>query len=368
MNVALGCYEGDEVDGRALPDTPLTWRPTVVFIAWMNAVGHKILWRNDAMPGESSISVVPGTAEDNNIQSLTDTGWTVGDDVDVNKDEGILCYYAWNDAWGAAAHGAYAGNGDPNHTITIGWGPDVVLVQANTTGSTANTRYAWVTTADNSTGTACSLSAASAIDDCTTNYITRLLSDGFKAGSNLNLAGANYYWIALKKQPSISRWLWTHKFTGEGDADQDIDVGGQARMIIVHSDATGSECAGLRHDQDDIDADANPYLQRSNAGDLSGGINVGTSGGFNAADECNEAVDFYSWGFYEPSNTPTATATDTPTVTPTSTPTSTPSPVATDSCCYCGEDDCVDPAGFGVGNECPRTCTPIPQAACVEVP
>jgi hypothetical protein len=59
----------------------------------------------------------------------------------------------------------------------------------------------------------------------------------------------------------------------------------------------------------------------------------------------------------------------TPTITPTPTVTPTPSPVATNSCCHCGEDEnCEDPETYGVGWECPPDCTPIPQAACVEVP
>lgn len=67
--------------------------------------------------------------------------------------------------------------------------------------------------------------------------------------------------------------------------------------------------------------------------------------------------------------TPTPSVTDTPSLTPTPTITHTPTPVATNSCCYCGEDEnCVCPESYGVGWECPRTCTPIPQAACAEVP
>jgi len=379
LSAAFGCYDGD---GEFTQPIALGFETAVVFVGKKDtAAAHDIWWSSDAMTSGYSCQVYYATGFlcQQYYITLSGTGFTAGSNI--NALGSTYCYYAFAKASRLLVTGVYTGNGSNPRTITnIGLDPDLVIDQRFVTNTGASTLKMRFRTVDMPSGRSCGLSATLSGGDCPNNYITELVSDGFTVNSTyLNATDKLYTYVAAKKNSNVSRWLWTAAYTGEFAAPlRSINLDGQARMAMISS-AGNSDCAGMRHDQDDLST--NQYIQLADTGDLEDGITMGDPNGISVDGTCNlEFVDYYAWGLYEPSHTPVNTLTQTPTVTqtptntytstliPTNTPTPTITPVGEDVCCDGGPAvNCVNAADYGQGYECPAWFTPKPGCVCNQV-
>ena len=125
--MTVGTYTGNGSGSQSI--TGLGFSPDIVFVISGGADQpvHRV------RPGPASNAFTfEGVLSTSYIPTLGTDGFTVGNDVRVNRDGTTYHYVAWNEIPGKVDVGTYNGNGADNRNIPgVGFQPDFVMVQTD---------------------------------------------------------------------------------------------------------------------------------------------------------------------------------------------------------------------------------------------
>jgi hypothetical protein len=185
--MTFGLYTGNGVAGRQITD--LGFSPDYVILTGGT---NQPVARNSAGTTSSNFD---GTSNAAWISALGADGFTVGNDARVNANGQPYGFVAWNEVAGVTDVGSYTGNGTDSRNITgVGFQPEYVIVQRNTTGFNPLHH-------PNSLGAGTDSSLFFDNQGAFANYIQALQADGFQLGNhvNVNENAATYSYVAWKR-------------------------------------------------------------------------------------------------------------------------------------------------------------------------
>lgn len=224
LPVATGSYAGNGADDRPIP-VPFT--PDVVIVkANTNQVG---VLRSSTMAGDASKPLTGATALfTNRIQSLTATGFVVGNNAQVNTSGTTYQWMAFKSSPELKV-GSYTGNGSSNRSIGgIGFSPgQTILLSA---------------AADNAHQRMAGMSRGFDFDGNTgiTNGVLGQHADGFNVGNSAqaNTSGRVYHYVAFAQRAGSVK---VGSYQGNGTTGATVTgVGFQPDYVIVRANDTGT--------------------------------------------------------------------------------------------------------------------------------
>ena len=230
MQVAVGTYTGNGVDGRAI--TGIGFEPDLVIIKRTD-YSNQPMWRSSAMAGDVSAYLGYNAANvTNRIESLDGDGFSVGDSAEVNANGGTYHWWAFRDNGNDDFKvGAYVGNGVDDRAITgLGFAPGFVYVKGDRASA-----YGWWKSADLAGDASLPFANLGAY----ANIIQALDADGFTIGtsSSANYNGTDYYWFGFGAEAGICA---IGTYTGDGNDDRSISgLGFQPDLVWVKRQDTG---------------------------------------------------------------------------------------------------------------------------------
>lgn len=184
--LVVGSYVGDGVNGRAVA---IGLQPDFVLV--IPASAQQGVFRTSAMTGDVSFPFDDEAPLSNLIESLTATGFTVGDSFGINQSGTTYHYVAWRAVPGYAAVGRFWGNQDDNRDITgLGVRPAWAMVKAPTNKRGVHLTRSLIATAE---------SMYFEQNKNAGNRLQTLLDDGFQVGADkeANEDGEWMYWAVV---------------------------------------------------------------------------------------------------------------------------------------------------------------------------
>lgn len=274
FSMQTGYYFGDDTDDRSIDDVGFS--PDFLMVQSFSSTSgnNGFLIKTSTTAGELTLDTgsIATALATNHIQSLHATGFTVGNDADVNLSNNRYYWVAFGgsdcSSSGTFCVGSYTGNGTSQGITDVGFQPDLVIVQGE--GATVG-----IWKSNSMAGTASTFFSNSTADIA--NGITALDASGFSVGNHgsVNTNNVAYHYIAFKEVADFSN---VGAYTGDGttrDITSADDAGLTFRPDFVFVSDTGNQMgqAAIRE---------NYYrsLPFNNAG--SGGTipNLLTTGGF----------------------------------------------------------------------------------------
>jgi len=224
-----GSYTGDGTDNRAI--VQLGFLPSVVIVKIDD--NKEAVIRTSTMTGDNSKQITGGALAANWIQSFESSGFTVGSDDRVNKNNKVVYWAAFEAVDGELAVGSYTGNGADDRTIDI----------SDTSASTDfQPAYVIVMSADNKE----SVQRSSATPGQKTfqfdgtpresNHLQSLLTNGFQIGDDdrVNKNGVIFHYVAWK---AVTGKMAVGSYAGDGNDNRNITgVGFDPEYVIVRSE------------------------------------------------------------------------------------------------------------------------------------
>jgi predicted ribosomally synthesized peptide with SipW-like signal peptide len=229
LRLATGSYTGNGADGRKI--TSPNFRPDVVIIKADTAQIGVI--RTSTMSGDATKLLSGGTAlSTNHIESLDESGFTVGTNARVNSSGVTYQWVALKSESLTLKVGTYTGSGVARSITGVGFSPSFVAVMG--AGATAPVlRMTGMTRAfafDSGTGS--------------TTQITSLDANGFSLGTDsaVNTNGTAYHYIAFEDATGTSK---VGTYTGNATAGRSITgTGFQPSFVLVRANDTATSRAG----------------------------------------------------------------------------------------------------------------------------
>jgi len=219
--VLSGSYTGDGVDGRAIDG--IGFQADVIIVKGDAAQVGVI--RTSTMAGDNSKPMTGGTAlAANLIESITTTGFTVGNDARVNANGTEYYWIAFKVGSKRLFVGSYSGNGTNPRSITgVGFSPEFVIVLPAGT-----TEAMWRSSADTE-----GFNFATSTGN--TTWVSALGADGFtvnNAATNTN--GTTYHYVAWNAVDGI---MDVGSYTGDGNVPRNVGSNAyQPEYVIVKQD------------------------------------------------------------------------------------------------------------------------------------
>jgi hypothetical protein len=224
IKMATGTYTGDGGDNRAIA---VGFQPDFVIVK-ETGNGEGVA-RSSSMTGDVSKRMGSATAlQADLIQSLTATGFVIGGDNDVNRNNRDYHWVAFKANGQAMRVGSYTGNGTSQSLTGFGFSPEAVILMGNN-NARAVTRMSGMTRSfgfDNTTGT--------------TTAITSLDAGGFSVG---NAAEANtnniaYHYVAFN---DFANSIDVASYAGNNTDDTGIStIGFQPAFVMVRANDTAT--------------------------------------------------------------------------------------------------------------------------------
>jgi hypothetical protein len=224
IKMASGTYAGDATDNRAIA---VGFQPDFVMVKDTgNSEGAA---RSSSMAGDVSKPMGSLTAfQADNIQSLTATGFTVGTDNRVNRNNRTYHWTAFKSNSQAMKVGTYNGNGTTQSITGVGFQPELVILMGNN-AQRAAARY--------------SGAARTYGFDASTGVTTGVIAygaDGFTVGAaaEANANGVAYHYVAFNDfADSIS----VGSYTGNNTDSRAIATPSfQPEFVMVRADDTAT--------------------------------------------------------------------------------------------------------------------------------
>jgi hypothetical protein len=224
IKMASGTYTGDATDNRAIS---VGFQPDFVMVKDTgNSEGAA---RSSSMAGDVTKPMGSLTAfQTDNIQSLTATGFTIGTDNRVNRNNRTFHWVAFKANSQAMKVGTYTGNGGTQSVTGLGFQPELVILMGNT-AQRAAARYSGAARTygfDASTGV--------------TTGVTAFGADGFSVGAaaEANANGAAYHYVAFN---DFANSISVGSYTGNNTDNRDITTPAfQPEFVMVRADDTAS--------------------------------------------------------------------------------------------------------------------------------
>jgi hypothetical protein len=224
IKMATGTYTGDGNDNRAIT---VGFQPDFVIVKETgNGEGAA---RSSTMAGDASKPMGSATAlQADLIQSFTATGFVIGTDSDVNRNNRDYHWVAFKANSQAMTVGTYTGNGTSQSPAGFGFSPEAVILMGNN-AARAVTRMSGMSRSfgfDNTTGT--------------TTAVTSLDAGGFSVG---NAAEANtnniaYHYVAFN---DVANSIDVASYAGNNTDDTNIaSVGFQPAFVMVRANDTAT--------------------------------------------------------------------------------------------------------------------------------
>ncbi|MFQ6027014.1 MAG: hypothetical protein ACE5Q6_05930 [Dehalococcoidia bacterium] len=216
MRLASGSYTGDGLDDRAIAGVGFT--PDVVFIKCeCNRPG---VARTSTMVGDAAKTLnSTGNLVPDLVQSLDFNGFTVGSEVNVNKD-GEIFHWAALKAGEELELGTYMGDDTDDRSIVgVSFQPDWVATFGDGNDSIFRTR-----------SVSGDVSFAFTGNSDLSDRIQGLQSRGFQVGSNpdVNELGVTYHYLAWNSSVNVS----LSSYDGDGKDDRSIAGTGFTPQLV----------------------------------------------------------------------------------------------------------------------------------------
>ena len=280
---ANSTYSGN---GTSQSITDVGFQPEVVIIK--GGANHTV-WTSSAMSADATAYFTDNLANfAGGITGLVSGGFTVGSDVTVNASGTTYHYIAMADSANDEMQvGSYAGDGNDDRNITVGFIPMMVFIKADA-AQVAIWRPASLTGDNSHTFRNVGTTGANLIQN-----LTGASLDGFQVGADVrvNGSGNTYYWVALKgKQSSFSNG----NYTGNDWDDRNItDPTHDVQMVWIKGRDKTADNESIRavfrtdaHSDDSSEVFPNAASAANRIqGFVTNGFQVGT------ADEVNDGPD-----------------------------------------------------------------------------
>jgi hypothetical protein len=268
LKIVVGKYTGTGVDNRNITDLDHTPQFVAIKSGAQNAV-----FRTKEMRGDITGFLASSNASlTDRIQALIPTGFQLGTTGQVNTNAAVYYYFT---IWGASSQnyfrtGNYMGDGNDSRNFTdatIGFTPDVAIIQKYVTGSACVFRTSTMTgdTAGQFSGSGNA-----------SNIIQNLQANGFQLGTDAtaNTASTEYLYTLLK---ACSGAIAVGSFTGTGVARSITGIGFRPSLVIVKNQNTADQARILT---DDMVTDAQSSLYMGTTAADATGITSLDSDGF----------------------------------------------------------------------------------------
>jgi hypothetical protein len=224
IKMASGTYAGDATDNRAIA---VGFQPDFVMVKDTgNSEGAA---RSSSMAGDVSKPMGSLTAfQADVIQSLTATGFTIGTDNRVNRNNRTYYWVAFKANSQAMKVGTYTGNGTTQSIAGVGYQPELVILMGNN-AQRAAARYSGAARTygfDASTGV--------------TTGVTAFGADGFTVGAaaEANANNVAYHYVAFN---DFANSISVGSYTGNNTDDRAIATPNfQPEFAMVRADDTAT--------------------------------------------------------------------------------------------------------------------------------
>ena len=279
MKVATGTYTGNNVDGRAIA---AGFQPDVVIVKADRAEFGVI--RTSSMAGDVTKEMAGATAlAANMVQALTATGFEVGRDPTVNRNNTRYDWIAFKSYANQMTVGSYTGNGGTQAIGGAGFSPDYVMVLS--AGANAAVQRSG------------SMAATFRFDEtaAAADGVTSLNGGGFSvgAGAETNVNGRTYHYVAWNAVHGLMR---EGSYNGTGADNRNIGgVTFQPAYVVVRSSTNGNICDRAVHRPASLTGDSSlQFANLANAADLIQGLQVN---GYQVGADCkvNTSGKAYHW-------------------------------------------------------------------------
>ena len=228
--MATGTYTGN---GTAGTQITVGFAPDVVIVKTSdgsNPPQQMAFIRTSTMTGDVSKKLNNASQNlfANRIQSLDASGFTVGNNADVNADGLDYYWIAFEAGVDGLRVGTYTGNDADNRSIpSVGFQPGYVIVFGEGASAT------WYRSSPMPAGKSTKFAEVGLSD----NFIQALEVDGFQVGSHaqVNADGVTFHYVAWK---AVAGKMAVGQYTGNGGATQSIaTVGFRPSYVIVKANA-----------------------------------------------------------------------------------------------------------------------------------
>jgi hypothetical protein len=225
IKMATGSYLGDAGDNRAIP---VGFQPDFVIVKDTNNGDGAA--RSASMTGDVSKPMGTLTAfVADHIQSLTATGFTIGTNNRVNRNNRTFHWVAFKTNSQAMTVGTYTGNGAVSRPFTgFGFSPEAVILMGNN-AQRAVSHLSGMTRSygfDASTGT--------------TTGVTSLDADGFSVGNAVeaNANGVAYHYVAFN---DVANSIDVASYAGNNSDNRNVaTVGFQPEYLLIRANDTAT--------------------------------------------------------------------------------------------------------------------------------
>ena len=231
IKMASGSYTGDATDNRAIA---VGFQPDFVMVK--DTGNTEGVARLSSMAGDVSKpmgSLTPFGAD--YIQSFTATGFTIGTDNRVNRNNRTFHWVAFKANSQAMKVGTYNGNGTTQSITGLGFQPELVILMGNN-AQRAAARYSGAARTygfDASTGV--------------TTGVTAFGADGFTVGAaaEANANGVAYHYVAFN---DFANSISVGSYTGNNTDDRVMATPNfQPEFVMVRADDTATGRAANWH-------------------------------------------------------------------------------------------------------------------------
>jgi len=189
---AVGVYNPNGVDDTSIPGPPYQ----LDFVSVKQSTAVSGAFRTSEQPGDLS-SFLTGAAEAPNIiQSLTSTGFEVGNNAAANTVGGLYRWFGFKSS-STFAVGSYAGDGVVDKAVTLGGGFEPALVWVKQDAGAQPLQRPLTLTGNSTQYFSTTTNAA--------DRIKTLTATGMTVGNNseINAAGQTYRYVAWKAPPGV---------------------------------------------------------------------------------------------------------------------------------------------------------------------
>lgn len=224
IKMATGTYTGDAADNRVIA---VGFQPDLVIVK--DTAATEGAARSSSMAGDVSKPMGTATAfQADHIQSLTGTGFTIGTNNRVNRNNRIYHWVAFKANGQAMTVGTYNGNGASRSFTGFGFSPEAVILMGNN-AARAVSRLSGMTRSygfDASTGI--------------TTGVTSLDADGFSVGTaaEANANGVAYHYVAFN---DVANSIDVASYAGNNTDNRGIAaVGFQPEYVLVRANDTAT--------------------------------------------------------------------------------------------------------------------------------
>jgi hypothetical protein len=297
--VESGTYNGDGANGRFIP---VGFPPDTVIV---KAVPNQPWWavvRTSAMTGNFSRTLFWNASNPlvDAIQSLDPTGFTIGNQPEVNSIGATYHWVAFRAAAGQMEVGSYDGDGSDNRNFTgLGFQPEYVMVLSE------DADWTWQRFAGMADDQSQTVEGGDGGDGGVDN-IQRFLADGFQIGAdgevNANTTPATrFYWVAFNDVPGHIK---IGSYTGVAVPPDSRSIGGvgfRPEYVFVAGAVGGALITIGKTASTGVATDtAQPWGGWPNAPSVSDSIQALEADGFQIGTDLNTPSDPYYYAAFAP--------------------------------------------------------------------